>query len=259
MSGASHDIFAALRDAAGAPAPLYLKLTRAIEHAVRDGRLQPGDALPSERELAQGADISRVTVRKAVRDLVARGLLTRRHGSGTYVAKPVERLDQSLSRLTSFSEDMARRGLAVRSVWLERGVFAALPDEVLALGLSPDDRVARVWRLRFAGETPVAIERASLSAAVLPDPENLGPSLYEALEKTGHRPVRAVQRISAVNLEAGDAELLGVRPGAACLNIERISFLASGRAIERTRSIYRGDAYDFVAELSWGAPREAVR
>lgn len=259
MSGGAHGIFAGLREAAGDAAPLYLKLTRAIEAAVREGRLAPGDALPSERDLALAADISRVTVRKAVRDLVGRGMLTRRQGSGTFVARPLERVEQSLSRLTSFSEDMARRGLAVRSVWLERGVFAALPDEAMALGLGTDAAVARVWRLRIAGETPVAIERASLSAAVLPEPDRIGASLYEALEKTGHRPVRAIQRIAALNLEAGDAKLLEVPPGAACLAIERMSFLASGRAIERTRSIYRGDAYDFVAELSWGAPKEAVK
>lgn len=258
MSGAG-SIFAALRAGADGAAPLYLRLTRAIERAVRDGHLLPGDALPSERDMAEGAAVSRVTVRKAVRDLVGRGLITQRQGSGTFVARPVARVEQSLSRLTSFSEDMARRGLAVRSVWLERGLFPALPDEAMALGLGPDAAVARVWRLRFAGETPVAIERASLPAAVLPQPEKLDGSLYEALEKTGSRPVRAVQRIAALNLGTDDAALLEAPPGAACLSIERVSFLASGRPIERTRSIYRGDAYDFVAELSWGAPTEAVR
>ena len=109
--------------------------------------------------------------------------------------------------------------------------------------------VARVSRLRIADDTPLAIERASLSSAVLPDPEAVGASLYAALEKTGNRPVRAMQRISAANLGEADAQLLDVPAGSASLNIERISYLATGKVIEFTRSIYRGDTYDFVAEL----------
>ncbi len=77
-------------------------------------------------------------------------------------------------------------------------------------------------------------------------------SLYACLDKSGNRPVRAVQRLSAALLEKADAELLGVPAGAASLNIERISYLPSGKAIEFTRSLYRGDAYDFVAELRLG-------
>src|SRR5690606_32349382 len=96
---------------------------------------------------------------------------------------------------------------------------------------------------------PMAIERAALSARVLPDPEAVESSLYAHLDRSGRRPVRAVQRIRAANLGGEDAALLHVAEGQASLNIERISYLASGRVIEFTRSIYRGDAYDFVAEL----------
>jgi GntR family transcriptional regulator len=77
----------------------------------------------------------------------------------------------------------------------------------------------------------------------------VGTSLYAVLERTGQRPVRAVQRISAANLGARDAELLGGAPGAAGLRIERIGYLANGRVVEFTRSVYRGDAYDFAVEL----------
>jgi GntR family transcriptional regulator len=84
---------------------------------------------------------------------------------------------------------------------------------------------------------------------VLPDPAEVTQSLYEVLGRHGKRPVRAVQRISAVNLTAADATLLGVPAGAAGLKIERTSYLPEGRVIEFTRSTYRGDAYDFVAEL----------
>ena len=171
----------------------------------------------------------------------------------------MERVEQSLSRLTSFTEDMARRGMAVRSAWLDRGLYAPSPDEMMVLGLSSNELVARVARLRIANDTPLAIERAALSASVLPDPEAIGSSLYAALELTGNRPVRAVQRISAANLGDDDARLLEVPPGVAGLHIERISYLASGKVIEFTRSIYRGDAYDFVAELRLTGPGEESR
>jgi len=256
MAEAAEAIFAGFRQAAGSGAPLYLLLKRSIEEAVQRGAIGPGDALPSERDIASKADISRVTVRKAVQDLVRSGVLVQRHGSGTFVAPRVERVEQSLSRLTSFTEDMARRGMTVRSQWLDRGVYPPSPDEMMVLGLSSAESVARVSRLRIADGTPLAIERAALSTEVLPDPEAVGSSLYAALQRSGCRPVRAVQRISAANLGEADARLLDVPPGAASLNIERISYLASGKVIEFTRSIYRGDAYDFVAELRIGEASE---
>ncbi len=235
--------------------PLYLQLKRWIEDAVRRGAIKPGDALPSERDLAVRVDMSRVTVRKAVQHLVREGLLVQRHGSGTYVAPQPSRVEQSLSQLTSFAEDMARRGMAVRSVFLDRGLYAASPEEMVTLGLGSTDRVARVARLRISGDTPLAIERATLSATILPDPEAVGTSLYTHLEKSGHRPVRAIQRIRAVSLGDDDAALLDVSPGVASLHIERTSYLSSGRVVEFTRSIYRGDTYDFVAELRLGDSR----
>jgi len=229
--------------------PLYLQLKRWIEDAVRRGAIQPGDALPSERDLALKVDVSRVTVRKAVQQLVQDGVLIQRHGSGTFVAPQSQRVEQSLSHLTSFTEDMARRGMAVRSQWLDRGLYVPSPEETVILGLSSGDRVARIGRLRLTGETPLAIERAALATDILPDPDAVVGSLYAHLEKNGNRPIRAIQRIRAANLGAADARLLDVPEGSASLNIERISYLASGRVIEFTRSIYRGDTYDFVAEL----------
>ncbi|MBZ9677946.1 GntR family transcriptional regulator [Mesorhizobium sp. ES1-1] len=259
MSDAAEQIFATLKQSSQSGAPLYLQLRKSIEDAVNRGLIGPGDALPSERDIASKADISRVTVRKAVQDLVKGGILVQRHGSGTFVAPRMERVEQSLSLLTSFTEDMARRGMAVRSTWLDRGLYAPSPDEMMVLGLSSNELVARVARLRIANDTPLAIERASLSASVLPDPDGIGSSLYAALQLIGNRPVRAVQRISAANLGESDARLLEVPSGSAGLHIERISYLASGKVIEFTRSIYRGDAYDFVAELRLTGPGDEGR
>lgn len=256
MADVSDQIFGGLKQAGQSGLPLYLQLRKSIEDAVKTGLIGPGDALPSERDIATKADISRVTVRKAVQDLVKGGILVQRHGSGTFVVPRVERVEQSLSRLTSFTEDMARRGMAVRSAWLDRGVFTPSPEEIMALGLSSKELVSRIARLRIADDTPLAIERASLSSSILPDPSAIESSLYATLGKTGNRPVRAVQRISAANLNETDARLLDVQPGVAGLHIERISYLASGKVVEFTRSIYRGDAYDFVAELRLSAPGE---
>ena len=229
--------------------PLYVQLRGHLEHAIRAGALKPGQALPSERELAELSGISRITVRKAVQDLARSGLVVQRQGSGTSVAPTLNRVEQSLSRLTSFSEDMALRGKRVRSQWLERGLFAPSVNETVVLGLKPHGQVARISRLRLADDVPLAIERASLSTDYLPDPENVQSSLYAHLDSRGCKPVRAIQRIRAVSLDPDDAALLDVEEDAAGLSIERVSYLASGQVVEFTQSKYRGDAYEFVAEL----------
>ncbi|MFN3847333.1 MAG: GntR family transcriptional regulator [Paracoccaceae bacterium] len=230
--------------------PLYLQLQKRIAEAILSGRLAAGDSLPAERDMAAMTGLSRVTVRKAVQALVATGQLVQRRGSGTFVAPKVERLEQALSLLTSFTEDMARRGKSVESVWLSRQITVPSPEEVMALGLGAGDHVARLERVRRSDDVPLAIERASLSTATLPDPTTVETSLYAVLQSRGLRPVRAVQRISAANLGVRDADLLGVPVGAAGLRIERIGYLPDGRVVEFTRSIYRGDAYDFAVELT---------
>ena len=236
--------------------PLYLQLQRRIAEAVAAGRLRPGDSLPPERDMAAMTGLSRVTVRKAVEGLVAQGQLVQRRGSGTFVAPQVERLEQALSLLTSFTEDMARRGKSVESIWLSRALHVPSPEEVMALGLGGGDRVARLERVRRSDGVPLAIERASLPVDVLPDPGEVETSLYAVLQRRGLRPVRAVQRITAANLSARDADLLEVAPGVAGLKIERIDYLPSGRLVEFTRSLYRGDAYDFAVELKLPSDEE---
>jgi GntR family transcriptional regulator len=229
--------------------PRYVQLRRRLEQGIGSGVLPPNSSLPPERELADITDLSRVTVRKAIQELVREGLVEQRQGSGTFVREPIARVEQSLSRLSSFTEDMANRGMETTSKWLERGIFAPTEREASVLGLGDLDEVARIYRLREAGGRPMALERASLPIDILPNPLEVKTSLYKVLEQTGVRPVRAVQKISAINLAAREAQLLGVVEGAAGLSIERTSYLESGRAAELTRSLYRGDAYDFVAEL----------
>lgn len=229
--------------------PLYLQLRKRIEAGITSGFLVPDMPLPPERDIASLTGLSRVTVRKSISELVGKHLIVQKQGSGSFVAPARPRVEQTLSHLTSFTEDMARRGFRSDVRWLARGLFLPAPDEALTLGLGAEDQVARLSRLRLADDRPMAIERAALPPDVLPDPVAVTTSLYAVLGERGMRPVRAMQKISAINLATEDATLLGVRPQAAGLRIERIGFLKEGRVIELTRSIYRGDAYDFVAEL----------
>jgi GntR family transcriptional regulator len=240
-----------LQSAAGGP--LYLKLRQAIEEAIQSGRLKHGDALPPERDMAEDAAVSRVTVRKAIDDLARDGLLVRRHGSGTFVVKPIARMQQPLTRLTSFTEDMRRRGMTASTRWLDRGLYYPTADETMSLGLSSSAQVARLTRLRLANEQPIALEVTSLPDDILKDPQSVENSLYMVLEKNGIRPIRAIQRISARNLTDDETVLLGVPPGSAALSVQRMAYLESGRIMEVSKALYRSDAYDLVAELTIGS------
>lgn len=227
--------------------PLYQQLQRALRQAIENRTLAPDDALPAERDLAAEFGVSRITVRKALVGLVAEGLLVRRQGSGNFVSARVEK---NFAMLTSFSEDMRARGRTPRSVWLKRAAGTVTPEEALALRLSPGTPVYRFNRIRYADEAPMAIEYATIVASALPSLEAVDTSLYEALELVGHRPVRALQRLRAVLLTGDQAQLLKAKPGEAGLLVERLGSLPDGRAIEFSQSYYRGDTYDFVAELS---------
>jgi GntR family transcriptional regulator len=227
--------------------PLYQQLQRALREAIEKRLLGPDDALPAERELATLLNVSRITVRKAIDGLVEEGLLVRRQGSGNFVCARVEK---NFAKLTSFSEDMRARGRNPRSVWLKRAAGTVTPEEALTLRLSPGTPVYRFHRIRYADDAPMALEYATIVASALPSPEAVDASLYTALEASGHRPTRALQRLRAVLLTAEQAQLLNAAEGAAGLLVERLGSLPDGRAVEFSQSFYRGDTYDFVAELS---------
>ena len=252
----SERIFAPSRFASGSSAPLYARVKKLVQDAVAAGELKEGDAIPGERDVANMLEVSRVTIRKAFRELVTEGVLVQRRGSGTYVNGHPRRIEQPLSRLTSFTQDMQLRGLRTDADWLDRSTGLPTPEEALKLSVSPGETVSRFHRLRRAGGIPMAIEHAVIPFRFLPNPEEVGSSLYTALEVRGFRPVRALQRLHATALTAGEARLLGQAEASPALFIERISYLADGRIVEFTRSHYRGDSYDFVAELSLaGEPR----
>jgi GntR family transcriptional regulator len=140
--------------------PLYKRLAQALTGLIQEGLLKPGTALPGERDLAEALKLGRVTVRTAYRDLMTSGALESRHGSGTFVSSKVERMEQSLWRLSSFSADMRSRGRLPAARILSRAVNTPSPEESFLLGLGGDEPVLRLDRLRLADGLPLAIERA---------------------------------------------------------------------------------------------------
>lgn len=236
----------ALKPTESDSSPLYLQLARKLADAIRDGRFQSHEALPSERLLSESLGLSRVTARKAIDQLVEQGLIVRRRGSGNYIAP---RLEQPLSRLSSFSEELRRRGHIPNSTWLKRAVTEGTPEELHSLSLPAGTRVARLQRLRLADDVVMAYEVSVIPQSVLPRPEMVEGSLYEHLAKLGKAPARAVQHLRAMNADPHLAAQLRVAVGQAVLFITRVGYLDSGAAVELTHSYCRSDYYDFVAEL----------
>ncbi len=229
--------------------PRYKQLCRHISGLVAAGTLSADDQLPSERDIAEIADVSRVTVRKAIAELVSDGLIDQRQGAGSFVRGGGERFEQSLSSLVSFTENLQARGIASTSQVILNGVFRPTPTEAMVLGLSPHHQVARVHRLRRGDGVPMALEHSSLPEDVLPRPDKIDVSLYDLLRARGKAPTRAMQRVTAVNAPLEIARHLDLAEGAAILQIERTGYLSSGRPIEFTSGFYRSDIYDFVSEL----------
>jgi GntR family transcriptional regulator len=227
--------------------PLYQQLQRSLREAIENRVIAPDDALPPERDLAEMLGVSRITVRKAIDELVEEGLLIRKQGSGTFVSNRVEK---NFAKLTSFSEDMRARGREPRSVWLNRAEGTVNPEESLTLRSSPGTPVFRFHRIRYADDAPMALEYATVLAGCLDSLDEVESSLYEALERKGNRPVRALQRLRAVLLTAEQAKLLKAKESDAGLLVARVGYLKDGKAVEYSQSFYRGDIYDFVAELS---------
>lgn len=244
-----HDIFDPAQWYKSGLGPRYRQLARALTEAIHNGELAPDTQLPPERELATLTSLSRVTIRKAISMLVSDGLVEQQRGAGSFVKTPPPRIEQSLSTLESFTETLTARGKTSRGTLLRQGVFAPTTNERIVLGLKTGDKVARIDRLRCADDVPMAIEYSTLPQDILPNPEQVTTSLYTALRANFGAPVRAIQRVLAINLSTEEAALLQMEKGAAVLLIERTGYLPSGRPIEFTRGLYRSDLYDFISEL----------
>jgi GntR family transcriptional regulator len=226
--------------------------------------LRPGDAIRSERRLAAELGVSRPTLRAAVDELVREGLLLRRHGSGTYVAEPKIALPLTM---TSFSEDMARRGMRPGSRVLSFESSSAGAKLGAKLRISPVDEVWAIRRLRLADDETMAIEFLHVPKRLVPNlrREDLAQrSFYELLAEHGVVIASGVQTIEPTVTSPDEAEMLGVPLHAPAFLFERTTESERGEVVEFVRSVYRGDRYRLVSELrplgtGAGRPRAAGR
>uniref|UniRef100_UPI001F241340 GntR family transcriptional regulator n=1 Tax=Burkholderia sp. WTPI3 TaxID=2822167 RepID=UPI001F241340 len=189
--------------------PLYLQLARNLASAIHAGAWRAGEALPSERLLSVSVGVSRITARRALALLVEQGLIKRARGAGSFITP---RVADPLSRLVGFTAKMQQRGFRPDSVWLSRKLRAARRDEITRLGLAPGATVARLERLRRADGIVMAVEHSTLPAAVVPDPQALGASLYEYLEARGMTVVRSLQHFRAAHATHEIAQGIAVKP-----------------------------------------------
>jgi GntR family transcriptional regulator len=214
-------------------------------------QLQVGEAIPSERRLSSDLGISRLTVRAALDDLVRDGYLERRHGAGTFVSEP--KIAQQLT-LTSFSEDMRRRGMVAGSRTIELREIHAGATVGRALNISPDARVVLIRRLRLADGEPMALETLHVPAALVPGLTHEvleNSSFYDLLERDyGVVIANGTQTIEPTVTSEEESELLGVPLHSPAFLFERTSHSEDGATVEFVRSLYRGDRYRLVAELS---------
>ncbi|MEO7680421.1 MAG: GntR family transcriptional regulator, partial [Sphingomonas sp.] len=190
---------------AGSHTPLYLQLARSLRDHIAGGRIDPGDALPSERDLSAMTGMSRVTIRKGIGQLIEEGILFRQHGSGTFVTK---RIETPSSVLSGFSDDARSRGEDLGVIWITKAYASPTEEEAAALAIPMSAKIARLDRVRLSGGEPLAIEHAAVPAEFLPDLHVLGDSLYTALAANGARPVSGTQRIRASLATRAEASIL---------------------------------------------------
>lgn len=233
--------------------PLYCQVEAELRRAIAAGTWGVDATIPPERVLVAEYGVSRITVRQALANLVAEGLLYRKHGTGTFVAPPRPgAIAESLSELTGHLEELQLQGLApeVRILTLES---RPLPAEVATALARPTG--APAWYLYRL----VTVERQPLMLSTVWLPADLGFALDGAmvtregmarlLTAHGHLPEMGVQRIGAVTVGPDEARLLGVRKGAAALRVSRIIVGAGDRPLVWFRTLYRADRYEYEVEL----------
>ena len=213
-------------------------------------RLGVGNAIPSERQLSADLGVSRLTVRAALDDLAREGYLVRRRGSGTYVQQP--KIAQELT-MTSFSEDMRRRGMTPGSKTLSLARELAGARLGRLLHVSPGEEILVIKRLRLADGETMAIETLHLPAALVPGlvPADLNGSFYELLrDRFGVTIASGTQAIEPTVTNADESQALGVPLHSPAFLFERTSRDDDGHTVEFVQSVYRGDRYRIVTELS---------
>src|SRR5258708_15690666 len=236
------------------PSPLYERVESFLAAGIADGSLPPETQLPPEDGLIERFKVSRTTVRKAIQNLVERGLVEVRRGKGTFVTQP--RITQELTELTGFVEDMQALGRNPTAHLLDKRVVAA--DEAVAhhLALAPGTLVVRVRRVRLADGVAMSFDETYLPLDIR---ENVAGNDLEAepvfalLENKYDTPlVEAEYKLEAAAADAVAAEALQVPTGSPIFLIERTSYTTGNRPVDYERLHYRGELIRFVTRL---APR----
>ena len=233
------------------PLPRYYQLKEIIREMIEDEQLKPRDLIPTERELCEYHEISRMTARKAITELVHEGILFREQGKGTYVAQP--KVKQSVSELIGFTEEMKRKGLMVETKILNFTIKEPTKKIIKQLNLDFNDKVYEILRLRIVEGESYAIEKAWIPEKYTRDfkkEDLVGNSLYKVLqEKYDIQLSHGKQYLEPIILTAYESNLLGVREAMLGLLFERRTFTKDNIPIEFTKSIYRSDRYKFEITL----------
>lgn len=228
----------------------YAAVARALEGEIRGGALADAAHLPSERVLVERFRVSRVTVRRALRELEADGLVLAAPGRGWLVRGG--RLEEPENELMPFSAAAAARGLRPTSRVLVARSREATFEEAEALAVVPGSTVFELERVRLLDGLPVAIDWCLIPGGRGGDmerPDWRSASLYEALGAAGGAPMRADYVVRADGADAREAHHLDLVAGAPVLRADQVSFDAAGRPVQLCRIAYRGDRYRFRASL----------
>jgi GntR family transcriptional regulator len=211
------------------------------------GKLVTGDKLPNEDRLAERFSVSRATVREAVLGLLEAGYLTRRHGSGTYVTK-APRSRHALDTTVSYTAMIRDAGHAPGETVISKAVRAPTEHECEVLGLTGDDRVHEVERVRLADDRPVIYSRDRIPAALLNGiaEHALDSSLYVILETAGHPVFRASAELLPTLADDRLSELLEVECGTPLLHIDQVDYDARGRAVMLSLEWHVADAFELI-------------
>ncbi|RLL41116.1 GntR family transcriptional regulator [Oceanobacillus piezotolerans] len=233
------------------PIPIYYQLEEEIRTLIKQ-ELNPGDLLPSEREYAEKYDISRMTVRQAINNLVKEGLIYRQKGRGTFIAE--KKFEQDLSGLSSFSEDMRNRGLTPSNKLLSFQIMADNPRAASILKVEPNDELYVIKRLRLANEEPIALETIFTPKKLVGELslDHFNVSFYDYIENTLNLSIAyGEQTIEAALAKTEEARELNIPRGKPVLVMERTSYLKDEQQtpIEYVNSIYRSDKYKFKMQM----------
>lgn len=231
--------------------PRHEQLSDWLRSKIDDGTYEVDDQLPSEHQLSERFDVSRITVRRALQTIENEGLIYRRQGLGSFVRD--RRARQGLVRLTDFAQDMAQSGLEASSEVLHHAQESVPPDVAPHLQLDAGATVVQLDRLRLGDGDPIAFDRTWLPlfyAQLVEDHDLAHETIYRILEQEYEIPVlRGRYRITAANAPEPVADPLGVPTGRALLLIERLSLTQGDKPVYFQRRYYRSDRVAYELEL----------